>query len=122
VHATDVAQNVQSPDAQSVFIVDAVAPTAAITNPANAAYYNASNVLGSLATAAGANLLKGTVTDDLSGVASVSTKLTRYTAAAGTEYWTGSAWQGTDPGYVLTPTLAASGPGVLSTTWQITNP
>ena len=62
--------------------------------------------------------MKGTVTDDLSGVSSVSTKLARYDGAS-TTYWNGAAWMATDPGYVLTPTLAASGPGVLSTTWSL---
>src|SRR5205085_2754027 len=99
------------------FIVDSVAPTVAIANAPNASYYNATNVVASLSSG-GANLLRGTVTDDLSGVSSVSAKLTRYDTSGLTQYWTGSAWQTTDPGYVLTPTLAASGPGVLSTTWS----
>src|SRR5205085_332040 len=112
VFATDVAQNAYPPTSPtlvtSVFIVDAVAPTTAITNPTNLAFFNATTVVSTLS-GSSPNRMRGTATDDLSGVASVSSKLTRYYAGA-TTYWNGATWVGTDPGYILTPTLATSGP------------
>ncbi len=118
VHATDVSSNVQAPDTQVQFTVDAVQPTTTITNPPNGTFYNAATVVSSLSSAS-PNRMRGTATDDLAGVQSVSGKLTRF-ASGTTTYWNGSAWVGSDPGYVLTPTLTpAGGAFVLSTTWEI---
>src|SRR5205085_309647 len=87
MHGTDSAGNT-STDVNDVFIVDSIAPTITITNPTQNAYFNAATVVSSISTAAGSNLMKGSATDDLSGVASMGAKLIRLSGGA-TTYWNG---------------------------------
>src|SRR5207237_7262502 len=97
MHGTDGADNT-SADTTANFNVDSVAPTVTITNPTQNTYYNAATVISSLSTAAGSNLMKGTATDDLTGVASITGKLIRFYNGT-TNYWNGAAWQVADPGF-----------------------
>src|SRR5204863_8389788 len=90
VHSTDGAVNVSS-DVNDVFYVDQTAPTVTITNPTQNQYFNAATVISSLSTAAGSNLMKGSATDDISGVSSLTGKLIRLSGGA-TTYWNGAAW------------------------------
>src|SRR5207237_608144 len=81
--------------------------------------------VSSISTVAGNNLMRGTATDDLTGVASLGGKLTRFTGGT-TTFWNGAAWVGADPGYVLTFSTAPAIPGaagspVNSITWSVTN-
>src|SRR5207248_2407423 len=124
-NATDGAGNV-STNASVNFYVDQTAPTVAITNPTNNEFFNAVTVVSSISTAAGNNLMKGTATDDLTGVASMGAKLIRLSGGS-TTYWNGAAWVGADPGYnsltiATVPAIpGAAGSPVLSTAWSITN-
>src|SRR5438874_1588876 len=111
MHATDGAGNLSTPDTSVVFFVDTVAPTVTITPPTQFQYFNATTVISTLSTPA-ANLMKGTATDDLSGVASMGAKLSRLSGGT-TQYWNGSTstW-GADPGYgTLTISTTPAIPG-----------
>src|SRR5204863_533265 len=124
-NATDGAGNL-SADTSVNFYVDQLPPTVTITNPTANEYFNATTVVSSISTAAGSNLMKGTATDDLTGVQSMGAKLIRL-ANGVTNFWNGAAWVGADPGYTAltistTPAIpGAAGSPVLSTAWSITN-
>jgi hypothetical protein len=125
VNGTDGAGNT-SADTGVTFYVDQAPPTVTITSPTQNQYFNATTVVSTLSTGP-ANLMKGTATDDLSGVASLGGKLIRFDLSGTTTYWNGANWVGADPGYgaltiSTTPAVpGAAGSPVLSTNWTITN-